>query len=100
MAPPKLPTSSDCWPNQAVLSSNCARVTILLEYKKVMMGTSVEGVCFNLRILLGTRLVKASQELVQPLLVVLCDMKTGRNDSIEVTVVSRNIMGNCLFNIN
>lgn len=88
VAPPKLPTTTDCWPNQAELSAHCARITILLESKRVAVGTSVEGVCLNLRILLGTRLVKTSKEFLPPLLVVLCDMKSGSNDSIEVTVVS------------
>lgn len=88
VAPPKLPANIDCWPNQAELSEHCARITILLESKRVLPGTSVEGVCLNLRILLGTRLVKLSQEFGSPLMVILCDMKNGSNDTIEVTVVS------------
>lgn len=95
VAPPRLPVGQDCWPNQARLSAACARITILLEQKRLAVGTSVEGVCLNLRVLLGMRLLKREMggggengTNGQAMLVVLCDMKTGSNDSIEVTVVS------------
>lgn len=88
VAPPKLPTPPECWPNQVVLDENCARITILLENHRIQPGTSVEGICFSLRALLGTRLVKAIANMQPPLLVLLCDLKTGTNDTIEVTIVS------------
>ena len=88
VAPPKLLAKTDCWPNQSVLSENCARISILLENKRVLLGTSVEGVCLNLRILLGTRLVKMKQDFSTQLLIILCDIKNDANDTIEVTVVS------------
>lgn len=88
VAPPKLPASIDCWPNQAVLGESCARITILLENKRIPQGTSVEGLCHNLRTLVGTKMIKASQETTPPLLIILCDIKTGNNDTVEVTVVS------------
>lgn len=88
VAPPKLPAKIDCWPNQAVLNENCARISILIENKAIQSGTSVEGICFNLRTLLGTRLVKIDQETQPPLLILLCDIKSGTNDTIEVTIVS------------
>lgn len=90
VAPPKLPAPPECWPNQAVLDENCARITILLENRAIQSGTSVEGICFSLRSLLGTRLVKAIADMQPPLLVLLCDLKTGTNDTIEVTIVSAN----------
>lgn len=91
VAPPKLPASTECWPNQAVLDEQCARITILMENKAIQSGTSVEGICFNLRTLLGTRLVKIVKESQPPVLVLLCDIKTGTNDTIEVTVVGQQL---------
>lgn len=88
VAPPKLPAPTECWPNQAVLDENCARITILMENRIIQPGTSVEGICFSLRTLLGTRLVKTMADLQPPLLVLLCDIKSGTNDTIEVTIVS------------
>lgn len=88
VAPPKLPASTNCWPNQAVLNENCARLSILLENKRLPMGTTVEGFCSNLRTLLGIRLVKIMRMSESPLLIVLCDIKNGTTDTIEVTVVS------------
>lgn len=88
VAPPKLPAPAECWPNQATLNENCARVTILLENRKIHNGTSVEGICFNVRTRIGTRLVKTVADSQPPLLVILCDTKTGTNDRIEVTIVS------------
>lgn len=88
VAPPKLPTKPECWPNQAVLDEQCARISILLENKAIQPGTSVEGICYNLRTLVGTRLVKIAHEQHPPLLVILCDIKSGTNDTIEVTLVS------------
>lgn len=88
VAPPKLPAPIECWPNQATLDENCARITILLESRFIQSGTSVEGICLSLRTLLGTRLVKITSDNQPPLLVLLCDLKTGTNDTIEVTIVS------------
>lgn len=88
VAPPKLPAPTECWPNQADLDDNCARITILMDNRIITPGTSVEGICFNLRTLLGTKLVKVSQEVHPPLLVLLCDIKSGTNNTIEVTIVS------------
>lgn len=87
VAPPKLPAPTECWPNQAILDENCARITILLQNRIIQPGTSVEGICLSLRTLLGTRLVKVTTEMQSPLLVLLCDLKTGTNDTIEVTIV-------------
>lgn len=97
VAPPKLPAPIECWPNQAFLNENCARVTILLENRIIQTGTSAEGICFHLRTLLGTRLVKITQDSQHPLLVLICDIKTGTNDSIEVTIVSKSISSSCIF---
>lgn len=91
VAPPKLPAPIECWPNQASLNGNCGRITILFDNRIIQTGTSAEGICFHLRTLLGTRLVKYTRDSQHPLLVLICDIKTGTNDSIEVTIVSKSI---------
>lgn len=88
VAPPKIPAPIECWPNQAVLDEQCARITILMDSKVIQTGTSVEGICFNLRMLVGTKLVKTVKDSHPPLLILLCDIQTGTNNTIEVTVVS------------
>ncbi|BFF92609.1 protein serrate [Drosophila madeirensis] len=92
VAPPSLPAKASCWPNQALVNENCARLTILLDLERVGRGASVEGLCSLVRVLLAAQLVKLeapsapSQE--QGLLMVLCDLKSGSNDTIELTVSS------------
>lgn len=87
VAPPKLPAHPNCWPNQAELNTNCARLTILLQLNTMPRGTSIENVCATLRQLLAARLVKSDVNFKAKLFV-LCDLKMGTNDSIEVTMVS------------
>ncbi|KAK9747061.1 EGF-like domain [Popillia japonica] len=81
--PPSVPSPSTCWPNQAVLSNTCARVTLLIDRSKLPAGITVEGLCGNLRTLLANH--EASNDM-QNELVLLCDLKTEYNDSIEVTL--------------
>ena len=88
VAPPKLPAPSSCWPNQAVLNENCARLSILLDLQRVGEGASVEGLCSVLRFLLAARLVKTPQSASEGMLIIICDLKMGTNDTIEVTVSS------------
>lgn len=86
--PPRLPANPDCWPNQANLNDNCARLTILLDRQRVGAGSSVEGLCSVLRFLLASRLVKLPKGENEGMLIIICDIKTGSNDTVEVTVVS------------
>ncbi|XP_044251538.1 protein serrate isoform X1 [Drosophila takahashii] len=91
VAPPSLPAKSSCWPNQAVVNENCARLTILLALERVGKGASVEGLCSLVRVLLAAQLVKkppSSSAQDQGLLMVLCDLKTSTNDTVELTVSS------------
>lgn len=61
----------------------------MLEPKKVPQGISVEGVCFGLRTLLGGRLIQnVNMKIASAFIVLLCDNKSGTNDTIEVTLVS------------
>lgn len=86
-APPKYPASSKCWPNQAILSENCSRITIILDALKIPRELSTDIYCHNLRTLLGGRIVE--QKLFShSTIILICDIKSGTNDTIEVTVVS------------
>lgn len=86
-APPKYPASSKCWPNQAILSENCSRINVILDMLKISKGLSTESYCHNLRMLLGGRMVE--QKLFShSTIILICDIKSGTNDTIEVTVVS------------
>ncbi|XP_059481287.1 protein jagged-1b isoform X2 [Neocloeon triangulifer] len=77
------PPSPDCWPNQAVLSSRCARLSLLLDRSKLKPGTSVEGICGQLRKIASTyQTINGDTNL----LVIVCEMKTGFNNIIEVTM--------------
>lgn len=61
----------------------------MLEAKKIPTGISVEGVCFGLRTLLGGRLIQnPDKKIAGAFIVLLCDNKSGTNDTIEVTLVS------------
>lgn len=83
--PPSLPSPSTCWPNQAVLSNTCARLTLLLDRVKLPQGMTVEGLCGDLRRLLANQ---QAMEGLDDYLVLLCDLKVGYNDTVEVTLVS------------
>lgn len=82
---PEMPAPPDCWPNQARLSNTCARLSLLFDRAKLPRGTTVEGVCVHLR-----RLTAKHQALAGATdpLVILCDLKAGYNDTVEVTMVS------------
>jgi len=74
-----------------VVNENCARLTILLALERVGKGASVEGLCSLVRVLLAAQLVKkppSSSPQEQGMLMVLCDLKTSTNDTVELTVVS------------
>lgn len=96
VAPPRFPSLSNCWPNQAVLNENCARLTILMDRSRLNPGSSVEGLCSVLRFLLASRLIteptidstNPSDQHENGMIIIICDLKAGTNDSIEVTVVS------------
>ncbi|XP_055903990.1 protein serrate [Eupeodes corollae] len=89
VAPPKLPAKSECWPNQAVLNENCARLTILVELERLSKGTSVESLCSTMRLLLAGRMV--NEPASEGMLILICDLKTSTNDTIEVTLSSTKV---------
>ncbi|XP_017780565.1 PREDICTED: protein jagged-1b isoform X2 [Nicrophorus vespilloides] len=81
--PPTVPAPSSCWPNQAVLSNTCARLTLFLDRPKLPDGLTVEGLCGDLRRVLAAKV--ASNDW-QTELVLLCDLKSEYNDTVEVTL--------------
>ncbi|XP_066997092.2 protein jagged-1b [Anabrus simplex] len=85
VGPPLLPAPPSCWPNQAELSNSCARLTLLLDRSKLPQGVSTEGLCVELRRLVA---IHQSHTGGQDRLILLCDLKQGYNDTIEVTMSS------------
>ena len=88
VGPPRLPAPPECWPNQAVLGAACSRLTLLLDHARLPGGASVEGLCRELRRLLAHTYASEDGPHRQDPLVLLCELKTGFNDTIEVTIVS------------
>ncbi|XP_063231226.1 protein jagged-1b [Bacillus rossius redtenbacheri] len=83
VGPPLLPAPPSCWPNQAALSDACARLTLLLDRSRLARGLSTEGLCLQLRRLAAARQASAG---ARSRLVLLCDLKQGSNDTVEVTM--------------
>ena len=81
VGPPALPAPPSCWPGQATPGPTCSRLTILLRRDTLTPGTSVELLCRRLRKLLADP--RRPQSVV-----LLCDLKPGDNDTIEVTIFS------------
>ncbi|XP_058792294.1 protein jagged-1b isoform X1 [Phymastichus coffea] len=81
VGPPALPAPPSCWPGQATTGPTCSRLTILLRRDSLSSGTSVEVLCRRLRRLLADP--RRPQSVV-----LLCDLKPGDNDTIEVTIFS------------
>ncbi|XP_057337294.1 protein jagged-1b-like [Microplitis mediator] len=81
VGPPALPAPPSCWPGQAIPGPTCSRLTILLRRDTLAPGTSVELLCRQLRRLLADP--RRPQSVV-----LLCDLKPGDNDTIEVTIFS------------
>lgn len=91
-APPKYPATTKCWPNQAMLSENCSRINIVLDMLKISKGLSTESYCHNLRTILGGRMVE-QRIFFHSAIIIICDIKSGSNDTIEVTIVSKSQLG-------
>lgn len=58
---------------------------MLLDRVKLPQGMTVEGLCGDLRRLLANQ---QAMEGLDDSLVLLCDLKVGYNDTVEVTLVS------------
>lgn len=97
VGPPRLPAPPTCWPNQAVLGAGCSRLTLLLDRARLGAGnavagvlapSSVEGLCRELRRQLAHAYAAEDGPRRQDALVLLCELRSGCNDTIEVTIVS------------
>ncbi|KAI5706104.1 hypothetical protein M8J75_004855 [Diaphorina citri] len=84
VAPPTFPSLPSCWPNQAALSNTCARLSLLVDLNKLRPSVSTESICTELRRLLAVHW--ASLGKYEERLVLLCDLKEGFNDTLEVTL--------------
>ncbi|XP_046687565.1 protein jagged-1b isoform X1 [Homalodisca vitripennis] len=83
VGPPLVPAPPSCWPNQAVLSNTCVRLSLLLERGRLLAGVSTESLCSELRSLLAAHQATSG---AHHSLVLLCDLKTQANDTLEVTM--------------
>nr|XP_018904563.1 PREDICTED: protein jagged-1b [Bemisia tabaci] len=83
IGPPSIPAPASCWPNQVTVSNSCARLSLLLSAIRLEPSVRVETLCRELRKLLVAHLASVRSE--SPL-VVLCDLKQGSNDTLEITV--------------
>lgn len=81
VGPPALPAPPSCWPGQSIPGPTCSRLNILLRRDTLTPGTSVELLCRRLRKLLADP--RRPQRVV-----LLCDLKPGDNDTVEVTIFS------------
>ncbi|XP_015589296.1 protein jagged-2 [Cephus cinctus] len=81
VGPPALPAPPSCWPGQATPGPTCSRLSILLRRDTLAVGTSVELLCRKLRKLLADP--RRPQSVV-----LLCDLKLGDNNTVEVTIFS------------
>ncbi|CAB3372126.1 Hypothetical predicted protein [Cloeon dipterum] len=79
------PAPADCWPNQAVISSHCARVSLTLDRSKLKSGTSVQSICNELRKIAVTYQTFSGGS---DNLYILCELKSGFNNIVEATMVS------------
>ncbi|XP_014252915.1 protein jagged-1b isoform X2 [Cimex lectularius] len=87
VGPPQVPSPETCWPNQAVLSNSCALLYLTFMTHSLRPGISTETVCKELRSLLATTHAALHS------IIVLCEIKTGSNDTVEVTMWSGETSG-------
>ncbi|XP_065343613.1 protein jagged-1-like isoform X2 [Cloeon dipterum] len=80
------PAPADCWPNQAVISSHCARVSLTLDRSKLKSGTSVQSICNELRKIAVTYQTFSGGS---DNLYILCELKSGFNNIVEATMSSK-----------
>ncbi|XP_071447350.1 protein jagged-1b-like [Hetaerina americana] len=93
VGPPVVPAPPTCWPNQAQLSNTCSRLGLLFDRSKLQPGLSVEGLCSQLRQIVAHHQSTMwssykDQFFENKKLIILCDLKAGYNDTVEVTMSS------------
>lgn len=85
VGPPISPAPTSCWPNQAYLSTSCAKLSVRLDRERLALGSSVESLCRQLRRLLVQQFETL---LTDEALVVMCDMDAEDRSTVIVTLVS------------
>ncbi|XP_067680460.1 protein jagged-1-like [Haliotis asinina] len=70
-----------CTPNSANLGNNCAKITLVFDKSKMPMGVSVETICNTLRQLPVLRKLANHDALF-----IMCGIKEGQVDTVEVTL--------------
>ncbi|KAK1791255.1 hypothetical protein P4O66_013270 [Electrophorus voltai] len=75
------PINIPCQPNSHYLDNNCARVTLIFDTDSVPPGTTVEGICSELRYLPSTRTLAKDHPLF-----ILCDQSHSGHNAVEVAM--------------
>lgn len=80
-----IPAPPSCRPNQAILSDTCTRLSLYVDAAKLRPSITTEDLCNEIRRLVA---VHQASKSIQFEVVVLCDLKLGFNDTVEITIVS------------
>ncbi|GIX87378.1 protein jagged-1 [Caerostris extrusa] len=80
----ELVPDEECVPNNAVLSNNCAKITLFFDKSKMNYGILVEEICSQVRKLPLTHMLLNNRS--KDMVIVLCGVKANEEDSIEVTI--------------
>ncbi|XP_076841773.1 protein jagged-2 isoform X2 [Brachyhypopomus gauderio] len=75
------PINIPCQPNSYYLDNNCARVSLIFDTDSVPQGTTVEGICSELRYLPSTRTLAKDHALF-----ILCDQSHSGHNAVEVAM--------------
>ncbi|XP_039598298.1 protein jagged-2b isoform X2 [Polypterus senegalus] len=73
--------NTKCRTNTGYLDNSCARITLIFNKEKVPQGTTVEGICTELRYLPETRMLATEKSLLM-----LCNLSHSNENAIEVAI--------------
>ncbi|XP_065216653.1 protein jagged-2-like [Planococcus citri] len=82
---PSIPAPPTCQPNQAVSSDYCMRMSLFVDIAKLRPSVTTEDLCNEIRALVSGHEASKNTHFE---IVVLCDLKLGFNDTVEVTLSS------------
>ncbi|KAL6488015.1 hypothetical protein MHYP_G00046410 [Metynnis hypsauchen] len=75
------PVNTNCQPNNNYLDKDCARVTLIFDTNSLPQGTTVEGICSELRYLPSTRTLAEDHALF-----ILCEQSPSSSSAVEVAM--------------
>ncbi|KAI4877768.1 hypothetical protein NFI96_021892 [Prochilodus magdalenae] len=75
------PANTNCQPNSSYHGEDCARVTLVCDTDSLPQGTTVEGICSELRYLPSTRTLAEDHTLF-----ILCDQSPSSTNAVEVAM--------------